>query len=127
MSFQFRVRPEELAVQLTGAAEAAITDGMAVGDWTSCRCRFAAFRTYRVYPAHGFTFPSIIEEPCFEIYRACCPSKPILRQISMRSDPMYGHGSVLTGKAISAVFGERRGRLKKKIKAYRQLSAIQPL
>jgi len=42
--------------------------------------------------------------------------------------PMYGHGSVLTGKAISAVLGEERGSLKKKIKAYRhQLSAIQPL
>jgi hypothetical protein len=40
--------------------------------------------------------------------------------------PMYGHGSVLTGKAISAVLGEERGRLKERIKAYRkQLSAIQ--
>jgi hypothetical protein len=42
--------------------------------------------------------------------------------------PMYGHDSVLTGKAISAVLGEKRGRLKERIKAYRQqLSAIQPL
>jgi hypothetical protein len=41
---------------------------------------------------------------------------------------MYGHGSVLTGKAISAVLGEERGRFKEGIKAYRkQLSAIQPL
>ena len=31
MSFQFRVRPGELAVQLTGAAEAALPDGVAVG------------------------------------------------------------------------------------------------
>jgi hypothetical protein len=41
--------------------------------------------------------------------------------------PKYGHDSVLTGKAISAVLGEKRGRLKERIKAYRQLSAIQPL
>jgi len=41
---------------------------------------------------------------------------------------MYGHRSVLTGKAISAVLGEKRGRLKERIKAYRkQLSAIQLL
>jgi hypothetical protein len=41
---------------------------------------------------------------------------------------MYGHDSVLTGKAISAVLGEKRGKLKERIKAYRQhLSAIQPL
>ena len=41
---------------------------------------------------------------------------------------MYGHDSVLTGKAISAVLGEERGRLKERIKAYRkQLSAIQLL
>jgi hypothetical protein len=40
---------------------------------------------------------------------------------------MYGHDSVLTGKAISAVLGEKRRRLKERIKAYRkQLSAIQP-
>ena len=39
----------------------------------------------------------------------------------------YGHDSVLTGKAISAVLGEKRGRFKEGIKAYRQLSAIQPL
>jgi len=71
MSFQFRVRPGELAVQLTGAAEAAITDGVAVGDRTSCRDRFPVFRTYRGFPAHGFTFPSIIKEPRFEICRAC--------------------------------------------------------
>jgi len=31
---------------------------------------------------------------------------------------MYGHDSVLTGKAISAVLGEKRGRLKEMIKAY---------
>ena len=71
MSFQFRVRPGELAVQLTGAAEAAIPNGVAVGDYTSCRDRFAAFRTYRVFPAHGFTFPSIMKDPRFEICRAC--------------------------------------------------------
>jgi len=42
--------------------------------------------------------------------------------------PMYGHGSVLTGNAISAVLGEKRGRLKDKIKVCRkQLSATQPL
>jgi len=41
---------------------------------------------------------------------------------------MYGNGSVLTGKAISAVLGEKRGRLKERIKAYRkQLSEIQQL
>jgi hypothetical protein len=41
---------------------------------------------------------------------------------------MYGHDSVLTGKAISAVLGEKRWRLKERIKAYRkQMSAIQPL
>jgi hypothetical protein len=34
--------------------------------------------------------------------------------------PMYGHGSVLTGKAISAVLGEKQGRLKERIKAYRK-------
>jgi hypothetical protein len=39
-----------------------------------------------------------------------------------------GHGFVLTGKAISVVLGEKRGRFKEGIKAYRkQLSAIQPL
>ena len=71
MSFPFRVRPGELAVQLTGAAEAAITDGVAVGDRTSCRDGFSVFRTYRVFPAHGFTFLSIIEDPRFEVCRAC--------------------------------------------------------
>jgi len=42
--------------------------------------------------------------------------------------PIFGHGSVLTGKAISAVLGEKRGKLKERIKACRkQLFAIQPL
>jgi hypothetical protein len=41
---------------------------------------------------------------------------------------MYGHGSVLTGIAISAILGKERGRFKEGIEAYRQqLSAIQPL
>ena len=74
MSFQFRVRPGELAVQLTGAAEAAITDGVTVGGWTSCRGGFPVVRTYRGFPAHGFTFPSIIEDTRFEICGA--PADP---------------------------------------------------
>ena len=41
------------------------------GDWTSCRDRFSVFRTYGVFPAHGFTFLSIIEDPRFEVCRAC--------------------------------------------------------
>jgi hypothetical protein len=71
MSFQFRVIPGELAIQLTVAGEAAIPDGVAVGDWTSCQGRFSLFRTYRGFPAHGFTFLSIIEDPRFEVCRAC--------------------------------------------------------
>jgi len=128
MSFQFRVRPGELAVLLTGAGKAAITDCVAVGDWTSCRGRFPVFRTNRVFPAHGFTCPFDHERPAL-----WNKSRLLTLRADFQTDPdairpMYGHDSVLTGKAISAVLGEERGRLKERIKAYRQqLSAIQPL
>ena len=120
MSFQFRVRPGELAIQLTGAAKAAITDGMAVGDWTSYRGRFPVFRTCSGFPARGFTCPFDHKRPALW---------NMSRLLTLRADfqtdleairPIYGHGSVLTGKAISAVLGEKRGRLKERIKAYRQ-------